>query len=123
MCHAVQTLLYLVWCAGAQVQIDPTVIFTPGQFSAIIILLLLYDIYTDAPVNVVLDFDNYTRILVRERTRVTLNCSIVRDRFIASQEEIDPSRVTVRWLLMTELPQMTIQQVAGVVMDGDDAGR
>ena len=80
-------------------------------------------IYTDAPVNVVLNFDNYTRILVREGARVALNCSIVRDRFIASQEEIDPSRVTVRWLFRTELPQMTIQQVTGVVMDGDDEGR
>lgn len=80
-------------------------------------------ICTEVPVEIVLDFDNYTRVLVRERTRVTLNCSVVRDRFIATQEEIDPSRVNVRWLVRTELPQLTIQQVQGVVLDGEDEGR
>lgn len=79
--------------------------------------------YTDAPVKIVLDFDTYTRVLVRERTNVQLNCSIVRDRFIANNEEIDQSRVTVRWLSRIELPQMTIQQMQGVVMDRDNNGR
>ena len=58
--------------------------------------------FSDTPVEVVLDRDNYTQILVRDETNVKLDCSFVRSTFIAGNGITNDESVTTRWLLAQE---------------------
>ena len=69
---------------------------------------------TENPVCVVLNLDNYTRVLVREETSVKINCSYVRSTFITRNGITDLSRVTVRWLFAEQTDDlMSFMRPAG----------
>ena len=62
--------------------------------------------FTGTPVEVVLDRDNYTQILVRDETNVKLDCSFVRSKFIADNGITNDGSVSTRWFFARETVNM-----------------